>query len=80
MHWLELPAHNRIIEVRYSSAPLLLTVTKQPRLLEDNQQFRDWLRSKNVPVKYIETPGDHTMMVFRRNLTELAPLLFQPKK
>jgi enterochelin esterase family protein len=47
------------------------------RLLEHNQQFREWLESKSVPVKYVETPGDHTMMVFRRNLTELAPLLFQ---
>jgi enterochelin esterase-like enzyme len=50
------------------------------RLLEHNQQFRDWLQSRNVPVKYVETPGDHTMMVFRRNLTELAKLLFQSKK
>ena len=50
------------------------------RILEHNQQFRDWLQSKNVPVKYVETPGDHTMMVFRRHLTELAPLLFQSRK
>jgi enterochelin esterase family protein len=50
------------------------------RLLEHNQQFRDWLQSKNVSIKYVETPGDHTMLVFRRNLTELAPLLFQSSK
>jgi enterochelin esterase family protein len=49
------------------------------RLLEHNQQFRDWLKSKNVAVKYVETPGAHTMMVFRRNLTDLATLLFQLK-
>jgi len=56
---------------------LWISCGEDDRLLQHNQQFRNWLQSKNVPVRYVETPGDHTMMVFRRNLTELAPLLFQ---
>ena len=59
---------------------LWISCGEDERLLEHNQQFRDWLQSKKVPVKYVETSGDHTMMVFSRNLTELAPLLFQPRK
>jgi hypothetical protein len=30
-----------------------------------------------VKVTEIETPGNHTLMVFRRNLAEFAPLLFR---
>ena len=48
-------------------------------LLRINRQFKDWLKSKDVPFTSIETPGSHTWMVWRRNLTELAPLLFQPR-
>jgi len=59
---------------------LWISCGEDDRLLEHNQQFRDWLQSKNVSIKYVETPGDHTMLVFRRNLTELAPLLFQSSK
>jgi enterochelin esterase family protein len=69
------------LDAKTSSRLRLLWIScgTDERLLEHNQQFRDWLRSKNVPVKYVEIPGDHTMMVFRRNLTELATLLFQAK-
>jgi enterochelin esterase-like enzyme len=46
------------------------------RLIDHQRQFRDWLQSKKIPVKYVETPGARTMMVWRRNLAELAMLLF----
>jgi enterochelin esterase-like enzyme len=49
-------------------------------LLGVNRQFKDWLKGKNIQFSSIETPGAHTWMVWRRNLTELAPLLFQTKK
>ena len=70
------------LDAKASSRLRLLWIScgTDERILEHNQQFRDWLQSKNIPVKYVETPGDHTMMVWRRNLTELAPLLFQPRK
>lgn len=49
-------------------------------LLGVNRQFKDWLKGKNIQFTSIETPGAHTWQVWRHNLTELAPLLFQAKK
>jgi enterochelin esterase-like enzyme len=46
-------------------------------LIKINRQFREWLKTKNVNHTDIETPGAHTWMVWRRNLTDLAPLLFR---
>jgi len=42
-----------------------------------NRDFKGWLKDKRVQFTDIETPGAHTWMVWRRNLTALAPLLFQ---
>jgi enterochelin esterase-like enzyme len=47
------------------------------RLIDINRNFRTWLASKGVKHVDIETPGAHTWMVWRRNLTEFAPLLFR---
>ena len=44
-----------------------------------NRQFKGWLKSKDVQVKDLEHPGAHTWSVWRHNLADLAPLLFQPK-
>lgn len=38
-----------------------------------------WLRSKNIPVTFVETPGMHEWPVWRNNLIQFASLLFQPK-
>jgi enterochelin esterase-like enzyme len=48
-------------------------------LIEPNRRFVEFLKSKNMQVKQIETPGYHTWMVWRDNLSQFAPLLFQPK-
>jgi enterochelin esterase-like enzyme len=42
-----------------------------------NRNFREWLKSKGIQHADIETPGMHTWMVWRRNLSEFAPLLFR---
>lgn len=42
-----------------------------------NRHFKEWLASQNVRLTSVETPGDHTWMVWRRNLAEFAPLLFR---
>lgn len=42
-----------------------------------NRNLREWLKAKGVKVTEIETPGNHTMLVGRRNLVEFAPLLFR---
>jgi enterochelin esterase family protein len=47
------------------------------RLIEINRNFRSWLASKSVNHTDIETPGMHTWMVWRRNLTDFAQLLFR---
>lgn len=45
-----------------------------------NRQFKDWLKSKSVEFKDVEVPGfAHVWPLWRRNLAELAPLLFQAK-
>jgi enterochelin esterase-like enzyme len=46
-------------------------------LIELNRKFRTWLASKNIKHVDIETPGYHTWMVWRRNLTEFTALLFR---
>ncbi len=42
-----------------------------------NRNFRDWLKSKDINHVDIETAGAHTWMVWRRNLSNFAPLLFR---
>ena len=47
------------------------------RLIDLNRKLRTWLESKGVHSTPIETPGGHAWMVWRRNLTDFAPLLFR---
>ena len=49
----------------------------EDHLLQPNRDFITFLKSKNMPVTAIETPGMHDWMVWRDNLTHFAPLLFQ---
>ena len=49
----------------------------EDHLLEPNRDFITFLKSKNMPVTVIETPGMHDWMVWRDNLIHFAPLLFQ---
>jgi enterochelin esterase-like enzyme len=49
----------------------------EDHLIDINRNFRTWLASKGVKHSDIETPGMHTWMVWRRNLTEFTQLLFQ---
>jgi len=44
-----------------------------------NRKFIAWLKSKDVAVTAIETPGLHNWLVWRDNLSHFAPLLFQKK-
>jgi enterochelin esterase-like enzyme len=45
-------------------------------LIKTNRQFKSWMKDKGIQYTDIETTGMHTWMVWRRNLAELAPLLF----
>jgi enterochelin esterase-like enzyme len=53
-------------------------VGKTP-LITLNRQFVAWLRSNNIPVTFVETPGMHEWPVWRKNLIQFSQLLFQPK-
>jgi len=46
-------------------------------LIKINRDFKNWLKGKGVQFTDVETPGAHTWMVWRRNLTAFAPLLFK---
>ncbi len=48
-------------------------------LSQANHDFVEWLRSRNMNVEYVQTPGTHTWSVWQNNLVHFAPLLFQPK-
>jgi enterochelin esterase family protein len=50
---------------------------KEDRLIDGNRKFLDWLKSKEIRYTWVETPGAHTWMVWRRYLSEFAPLLFR---
>lgn len=47
------------------------------QLIDINRNLRAWLASKSIKHVDIETPGAHTWMVWRHNLTDFAPLLFR---
>ena len=49
----------------------------EDHLITANRNLREWLKTKGVQHTDIETPGMHTWMVWRRNLSEFAPLLFR---
>jgi enterochelin esterase family protein len=46
-------------------------------LIGVNRTFKTWLKGKDIAYKDVETPGAHTWFVWRNNLTEVAPMLFQ---
>ncbi len=46
-------------------------------LLGVNRTFKDWLKQKGISFKDVETPGAHTWSVWRGDLTQVAPVLFQ---
>jgi enterochelin esterase family protein len=45
-----------------------------------NRQFKAWLKSKDIQFTDVEIPGmAHVWPLWRQNLMELAPMLFQGK-
>ena len=48
----------------------------EDHLIGLNRKLVAWLKSKNIRVTQIETPGMHSWMVWRRNLIAFTPLLF----
>jgi len=48
----------------------------EDRLIEGNRKLLEWLKSKGVKYTWVETPGAHTWLVWRRYLAEFVPLIF----
>ena len=57
---------------------LWIACGKDDSLIQANRQFRSWLDTKGVHHTDVGTPGMHTWMVWRRNLSVFAPMLFRP--
>jgi enterochelin esterase family protein len=86
--WIGAFSSGGITEEFDKEFPALDKAAPQPRLLwiacgtddhliEINRKFRAWLASKKIQHADIETPGGHTWLVWRRNLTEFSSLLFR---
>ena len=68
----------RLDQKQAASIKLLwIACGKEDDLVKNNRQFKSWLASRNIKFESIETEGAHTWQVWRRNLSELAPLLFK---
>ncbi len=52
---------------------------KEDFLIGANQKLVEWLQSKGVRLTWVQTPGTHSFMLWRRYLAEFLPLLFQDK-
>jgi enterochelin esterase family protein len=67
------------LDTRAGVRPSLLWIAcgTDDHLIGLNRSFRDWLKSKSVKHVDIETPGEHTWMVWRRNLATFSALLFR---
>lgn len=46
-------------------------------LLGINRNFDQWMTKENIKHTAVETAGNHTWMVWRRNLANFAPMLFR---
>jgi enterochelin esterase-like enzyme len=49
---------------------------RKPKRIRANRKLVAFLKTQDMPVTQIETPGLHTWMVWRDNLVHFTPLLF----
>jgi enterochelin esterase-like enzyme len=54
-----------------------IAIGKDDYLAPSVRKYIDWLHTKNIKFDYKETEGVHSYQVWRRYLTEFAPLLFK---
>lgn len=58
---------------------LWISCGSEDGLLAPNQKLIEWLKARKVEPKVVVTPGMHVWPVWRDNLSNLLPLLFQSK-
>jgi enterochelin esterase-like enzyme len=56
---------------------LWISVGKSDGLIDSNEKFHAWLEGKGIHVEWVESPGAHWWPVWRRNLSDFLPQLFQ---
>jgi enterochelin esterase-like enzyme len=59
---------------------LWMSCGKEDKLFDSNQKFEQWLKAKGVDHTWVEQPGKHNFLMWRRSLIDFAPLLFQEKR
>ena len=59
---------------------LWMSCGKEDKLFESNQRFEQWLTTKGIVHTWVEQPGKHNFLMWRRAIIEFAPLLFQEKR
>ncbi len=77
-----LPTNPALANINPKTANLRLlwiSCGTEDSLSEPNRKLADWLKSKDMPVTYVQTPGVHSWIVWQNNLFHFAPLLFQTK-
>ena len=77
-----IPANFPTLDAKANSQIRLLWIAcgTADGLVGVNRQFRDWLNNRDVKLTYTEIPEiGHVWPLWRQNLTDLAPLLFQAK-
>lgn len=66
-------------EVNSQLRLLYISVGMDDGLIDANREFKEWLKSKNIEFVDVETPGyAHVWSLWRKNLADVAPRLFQP--
>jgi enterochelin esterase family protein len=58
---------------------LWIACGQQDGLIGTNKKLVEWLKSKGIKLTWVETPGGHSFLVWRRNLADFAHLLFREK-
>lgn len=58
---------------------LWLTCGREDELFPVNRRIHEWLTKRGMAHEWVETTGVHTWLVWRRNLADFAPRLFQPR-
>lgn len=70
-------AYPNVSEAINSQLRLLwIACGQQDGLIGVNKKLVEWLQSKGVKLTWLETPGGHSFLVWRRYLVELTPLIF----
>lgn len=58
---------------------LWMSCGKEDALFDSNLKFEQWLKAKGVDHTWMEQPGKHNFLMWRRAFIEFAPLLFKEK-